>query len=432
MSFIHSKSEAIRRLQARLFNSRFFTISVILHLFLVLMLGSAVIIQSSAPPADFTGGDGNGKFVQEQQTAPPPPPPPQNQNIQQPTVQNKALTETIRTENANAPMFVAPVVVAPAQPAAVAPGKIAEIKIKTQQLSLKQQQAIKQFTGGWSKGKGVGLGSDKTKEREFEFVAYLAKYGDPSDPARGGDWASTSIIKDGRIVKGSLPNLLRFMVMFSKGKIKANAIAEPLDLSSDDIFVKKPPFIFFTGHRNFVLTEREVQNLQKYIQLGGCIWGDSSLPGRRSRFDLAFRREMRRVIPDADKDWELLPENYPIYTKNLYYPEIKSPQPGLNFYKEPIYALKFGEEVAIIYTANDYGDMWRMAIDEKWQIDKTPGGPGSGDLLYTDLAMFQRLDIYYRGLELPHIINSYKFGTNAVIHLLTRWEDRLKSVPSGL
>lgn len=432
MSFINSKSEAIRRLQARLFNSRFFTISVILHLFLVLMLGSAVIIQSSAPPADFTGGgeDGSGKFVQEtQQIAQPTPPPQQNTNMT-PTVQNKNITEAIHANNDNAVAFVPPVITNVPPPAAPTAGKIAAPKIKAGELTLKQMQGIKKFTQ-WSKGPG-GLGT-ATTAREFEFVAYLAKYGDPTDPARGGDWASTNIIKDGRIAKGSLPNLLDFMKNYSKGKIKASAVSEPLDLSSDDIFVKRPPFIFFTGHRNFVLTDREVENLQKYIQLGGCIWGDSSLPGRRSRFDLAFRREMRRVIPDADKDWELLPPDYPIFTKNLYYKEITTPPTGVNFYKEPVYALKFGSEVAIIYTANDYGDMWRLAMDAgSLKIDMTPLAPGEYELLYTDRRLFDRLDLYYRGMELPRLINSYKFGTNVVIHLLTRWEDRLKSVPSGL
>lgn len=431
MSFINSKSEAIRRLQARLFNSRFFTISVILHLFLVLMLGSAVIIQSSAPPADFTGGgDGDGKFVQESPQIAQPTPPPTTASTLTPTTPNKNAIDTIRTENANAPQFVAPVINAPQQPLAPSANTIQAPKIKSAQLTVKQMQNIKKFTQ-WSKKGDGGPGSATTK-REFEFVAYLAKYGDPADPSRGGDWASTNIIKDGRIVKGSLPNLLDFMKNYSKGKIKASAVSEPLELSSDDIFVKRPPFIFFTGHRNFVLTDREVENLQKYIQLGGCIWGDSSLPGRRSRFDLAFRREMRRVIPDADKDWELLPADYPIFTRNLYYPDIKAPPTGVNFYKEPVYALKFGEEVAIIYTANDYGDMWRLAMDTQWKIDMTPIAPGEWDLLYTDRRIFDRLELYYRGMELPRVINSYKFGTNVVIHLLTRWEDRLKSVPAGL
>jgi hypothetical protein len=184
-----------------------------------------------------------------------------------------------------------------------------------------------------------------------------------------------------------------------------------------------------------------VENLQKYVQVGGCIWGDSSLPGLRSRFDLAFRREMRRVIPDADKDWEVLPNEYPMFTKNLYYPEVKLPPPGVNYYKEPVYALRFGGEVAIIYTPNDYGDMWRLALHQK--ADSAQKGDGGLEIdktliehtwtmKYTDDSIFYRMDVYYRDMELPKLISSYKFGTNVVIHLLTRWEDRLKTVPKGL
>ncbi len=34
---------------------------------------------------------------------------------------------------------------------------------------------------------------------------------------------------------------------------------------------KMPPFIFFTGHKDFVLTDDEVHNLQAYLQNGGAI-----------------------------------------------------------------------------------------------------------------------------------------------------------------
>ena len=178
-------------------------------------------------------------------------------------------------------------------------------------------------------------------------------------------------------------------------------------------------------------------NLQKYVQVGGCIWGDSSLPGRRSRFDLAFRREMRRVIPDEDKDWEVLPPNYPMFaSKNIYYPEASQPQPGVNFYKEPVYALRFGGEVAIIYTANDYGDMWRLALRENEKTKQVEVDdsryPNSPELIYSDNTIFDRREIYFRGVELPKILSSYKFGFNVIIHLLTRWEDRLKTIPMGL
>lgn len=429
MVFIQNKSNFLRELKNKFFNSRFFAISVLFHAILVLMVGGTVIMNYTAEPPDFTGGEGDSKFIATEATPNVPPPPAQETPVMTPTVQNTATMEAITTSAPTMTAFQIPTIVpaAPVTPVDTAKTAAPQIKKDPQQLNAAQAKRIAEFTKGWSKPvKGFGGLGSSVKEREFEFVAYLAKYD-------GGDWASTNIIKDGQIVKGSLPNLIYFMNKLSKGRIKANPEAVPLNLSKfdEEIAVKKPPFIFFTGHKDFVLTDKEVESLQKYVQSGGCLWGDSSLPGRRSRFDLAFRREMRRVIPDADKDWEVLPSNYPMFTKNLYYQEMRNPPSGVNHYKEPVYALRFGGEVAIIYTANDYGDMWRLALNEKMEIDLTRA-ERSYAFKYTDDTIFHRMDIYYRGMELPKLIDSYKFGTNVVIHLLTRWEDRLKSIPQGL
>lgn len=425
MSFINSKSEAIRKLQAKLFNSRFFTVSVLLHLLLLLVVGGTVIYKQATIPDDFTGGGETGdSFITKESAAPPPPPP--SSEVTPTVPDNNTAIEAIRTDNDTATAFVPPVIT-PTLINAPVENKVTiqAPKTNSNSLSREQIQKIGDFTGGWNK-KGKGGRGTSPKDREIEFVAYLAKY-------EGGDWNSTNIIKDGKIVKGSLPNLLYFMGRLSKGKIKANPIAEPLELSSQDIFVKKPPFIFFTGHRDFVLTDKEVENLRAYIQLGGCVWGDSSLPGRRSRFDLAFRREMRRVIPDEDKQWDVILPTDPLYKRHntMYFPEIQAPPAGVNHYAEPVYTLRFGGEVAVIYTANDYGDMWRIGLTDKLVIDKTLI-PRSWEFMFTDNGIFERMEIYYRGMELTRIINSYKFGTNVVFHLVTRWEDRVKTPPAGL
>ena len=430
MPLFPSNNRVLRKIRRKLFNTRFFTISVLFHVVLLLALGGTVIMQQSHEQADFTGGDGDSKFVASDSTAPPPPPPPPTeQPVLAPSAQNDKALDVITSAAPTMTPFQLPQVAPPVPTAAVDVPKVTATPppVNANQLTTAQAQRIRDFTKDWSKGGSSGLGSNRMTEREFAFVAYLAKY-------QGGDWASTNVIKDGQIVKGSLPNLLYFMNKLSKGRIKADAVPQPLDLASEDVFVKKPPFIFFTGHRDFVLTEKEVENLQKYVQLGGCIWGDSSLPGRRSRFDLAFRREMRRVIPDMDKDWEVLPANYPLFTKKLYYSEITAPPSGMNYYKEPVYALRFGGEVAIIYTANDYGDMWRLALTQdkdKFDVDKTCFDR-SWEFKYSDNRMFERMGRYYRGLEVPRLVDSYKFGTNVVIHLLTRWEDRIKAIPKGL
>ncbi len=93
---------------------------------------------------------------------------------------------------------------------------------------------------------------------------------------------------------------------------------------------------------------------------------------------------MKRVLPDQDINWEALPPDHPIYTKT-YFPEIKAVPSGMNFYQEPVYALKKFGEVSVIYTANDYGDMWQIGLDEQGQIDGRRDESGRWVALNTDI-----------------------------------------------
>ena len=220
------------------------------------------------------------------------------------------------------------------------------------------------FTGGWAKG-GTGSMSKPLKSREFEFTAYLGKY-------QGGDWDSTVRLEGDaeicrraacRICSSSSANSRRTRSRRTRRRM-------PLELASNEIFVQKPPFIWFTGHRDFTLTNDELVNLAEYLRSGGCIWGDSSVPGQRSRFDIAFRREMVRVLAGTQPDLAATACRPIPSSPRTTIPEIRAVPPGINFYDEPIYALYgYGGEIAVLYTANDYGDMWQFGIDEKGKID---------------------------------------------------------------
>jgi hypothetical protein len=281
---------------------------------------------------------------------------------------------------------------------------------------------IANFTQGWSKG-GTASFTKPLKSREFEFTAYLAKYA-------GGDWASTVRIEDGAITGGSLPNLLYMCSKMSKKKIQAEPQAQPLDLASDEIFQKKPPFIWFTGHRDFKLTDKEVEVLGEYLRRGGCIWGDSSLPGQRSRFDIAFRREMLRLVPDPNQPWAQIPPNHEMFTTRAYFTEIRAVPPGVNFYDEPVYTLTgYGGEIAVIYTANDYGDMWQFGLDENGKFDMSRDEKRR--LIAINEEMWHRRNLYFRNIDEKPLLDTYKFGMNIIIHLLTRWEDKIRNVPMG-
>jgi hypothetical protein len=395
---------------------------------LIALFGGTVLYRAVQEPPDFEGEWGG--FVQPNEVAAPParqqaPPQETTFNVAAvPAAVSSAQISTITTTAANPlnfamdPIITAPITTsptAPSQPVVAPPAAGAGMD----GMSATVAAQIKAFTGGWGKGQGSGVG---TRSREFEFTAYIGQYS-------GGNWNSTVRISAGKQIEtGSLPNLLYLMSAWSKDKIKTNyKNVQAIKLDSDEIFSVKPPFIFLTGTRDFKLTDKEVENLQKYVRMGGCIWGDSSLPGLRSRFDIAFKREMKRVIPDVDKNFEPLPANHPIFTEG-YFAEIKEVPPGLNFYKEPVFAMKIYGEIAILYTANDYGDMWQVGLNQQGEIDLRKDANDRYVAINPDI--YDRRDVYLRNIDPAALSVCFKFGTNVVIHLLTRWESKVRTAPT--
>lgn len=409
-----------------------FTYSTILHAILVLMLGGTVLFQASQKPPDFTAEAG-GLVADSTAVAEPPPDQPTVQASElapsTPNISNVATAPSdlaaLTTTNLSTAKFAmsSSAIAMPAMKSnIVSAPKAPAVNSAAKGLSKDIAGKIANFTAGWAKG-GTASFSQPLKSREFEFTAYLGKYA-------GGNWDSTVKLENGVITKGSLPNLLYVITKLSKKKIHAEPQPVPLDLSSSEIFDKKPPFIWLTGHKDFKLTDKEVEVLGEYLRRGGCIWGDSSVPGQRSRFDIAFRREMLRLVPDPNQPWKPLPVNHPIFTQ-AYYNEIRGVAPGINFYDEPIYTLEgYGGEIAVIYTANDYGDMWQFGIDEKGEFDMSRNE--KRELVAIDEAMWHRRNLYFRNIEAKAVFDTYKFGTNIIIHLLTRWEDKIRNVPRGM
>ena len=287
-SFPQGRGQWLGALIARLGQSRFFTISVALHFILVLTLGSVVLVKNSVQRTDFD--DPGGSLVTQAPPASLDPLQPMTQPTQDATASASVASSapTLRAITVGGPTTSAFTLPSsnPQIPADPTARSFAEASApagpKTPTfsgMSLPVAQGIKNFTNSWKASNDTGSGVGK--DRAFKFTAFLAKY-------HGGDWDSTVRMQGDRIATGSLPNLLYLIRKWSSDRIAADADAEPLDLASDELLTRKPPFVFFTGHKDFKLTDKEIDNLQQYIQLGGCIWGDSSLPGERSRFDLAF------------------------------------------------------------------------------------------------------------------------------------------------
>jgi len=97
----------MKKLQAKLAASRFFTFSLLLHVVLVVLGGSAVLFHQMQPPPDFTAEGGDG-IIQDSTVATPPEPQPETQPQQftpvAPQVSQPQLA-ALTTTNTSTPTF---------------------------------------------------------------------------------------------------------------------------------------------------------------------------------------------------------------------------------------------------------------------------------------------------------------------------------------
>jgi len=390
----------------RISRSGYFFGAVLLHLIVFLMVATWVVFPAFKPPAE--------DFVKTYLPSGPPPPPVTPPAMQVPTTTVAAPSTTIISP-AVAPAFTVPLPdlspgMSPATVSAKTPDKMID---KPNALSPERLQKIMETEAKWGRDRQNILNSaGDPKNVVAKFPVYLAYYAE-------GDWGYGQNVRGGKIVSGSLCNMVAKINEWSSGKITGEVEPTPLDISGPELLDKKPPFIFFTGHRNFTLSEQEIQNLRDYLQIGGAIWGDNSLPGKGSRFDVAFRREMKRVIPS--ETFEPLAADADIFKGRYQFDQ--TPQ-GMNYLAEPIEHVDLDGKIAILYTPNDYSDLYTMCIlpgDE--QIKGTLPTPDSP--LATSGLFLGHRNIYFRNYTLQSSLRVQQLGLNIVTYLVTRFDDVL-------
>lgn len=110
----------------------------------------------------------------------------------------------------------------------------------------------------------------------------------------GGDWYSNP---------SSIPNLLKFIT--DQTGVETTREESVVELSSPRLF--GCTYLYLNGHGNVRFTDGEVSQLRKYLESGGFLHADDNYG-----MDKSFRREMKRVIPEAD--FVELPFTHPIYS----------------------------------------------------------------------------------------------------------------------
>jgi hypothetical protein len=155
----------------------------------------------------------------------------------------------------------------------------------------------------------------------------------------GGDWYNDPSAE---------VNLLNYVEKNTNIRTNPNYIAA--DLESNEIF--NYPVSFLTGHGNISLSDKEIKNLNEYLENGGFLIVDDDYG-----LDQSFRREIKKVFPN--NDFLELPFDHEIY--NCFY-EFKNGPPKTHEHdnKPPRgFGLFLGKRMVIFYlTESNPSDGW--------------------------------------------------------------------------
>lgn len=162
-----------------------------------------------------------------------------------------------------------------------------------------------------------------------------------------GDWDPTS---------HGLPNLMKYIA--ANTTLKVQFKRETVEAGSADLF--KYPVLYTTGLRDFKLNQAEVAQLRKYLLSGGVLIADSA-SGRKA-FDVAFRRELKRVLPK--KELKLIGAESQLYrmpykVRTVTYTEmVRAKSPTLN--TPTLEGITVDGQLAVIYSPVGLGNGWEQ------------------------------------------------------------------------
>ncbi|RLD12487.1 MAG: hypothetical protein DRI44_00355 [Chlamydiae bacterium] len=237
----------------------------------------------------------------------------------------------------------------------------------------------------------------------------------------GGDWdCEFHHIKNRKgksvpdLTHGSLINLIHEIERRTNIEVKHKT---PVVARADSPEIHDSPFVYITGHKNFKFTDAEVENLRTYILQGGAIVANSSLPGRRSRFDVAFRREMKRVIPDHDL--KPVSNKHKVFRSFVVFQGVPM---GMNYWQEPIETIEIDGRVVVIYNLNDYGDFMLASLDSTGNAIKYGlAADAKGYYRWQGPRIWHNERKIYANVEdFKTTLDAYLMNINILAYLLTR------------
>ena len=142
----------------------------------------------------------------------------------------------------------------------------------------------------------------------------------------------------------------------AKSTVEVQFKRASVDLRKTEAF--QYPLLYMTGHDNFVLQKEEVAALRSYLRNGGILLADACCG--RKEFDEAFRREMKRVLPE--RDLKPLPTAHALFSMHdkirrvTYSGILRQSQPGM--VAPRLEGSTIGGVLAVIYSPYGLGTQW--------------------------------------------------------------------------
>lgn len=158
----------------------------------------------------------------------------------------------------------------------------------------------------------------------------------------GGDWYANP---------SGVPNLLSFIAERTGLPVETR----PGRVRLTDPALRTFPYLYLTGHGNLTFSDAEAKALREYLEKGGFLHADDNYG-----MDESFRREMRKVWPEAEL--VEVPHDHPVYTIFYEFPDglpkihlhDGKPAQGLGLFHR-------GRLVVFYSYESDLGDGWEDA-----------------------------------------------------------------------
>jgi hypothetical protein len=162
-----------------------------------------------------------------------------------------------------------------------------------------------------------------------------------------GDWDPTP---------HALPNLMKYIQKNTTLNVQFKR--QTVDLADADVF--KHPVLYITGLRDFKFTDVQVKRLSAYLAGGGVLLADATAGNKA--FDVAFRREIKRVLPKDEL--KTLALDSPIYQmpsaiRAVEYTElVKAQDPKLN--APVLEGIYIDGQLSVIYSPFSLSNGWEQ------------------------------------------------------------------------